>query len=250
MSRTVVITGAASGIGLALARHFIAAGDCVAVIDPDSDALAPAFSDLDVGERQRLIATVGDVGDEADVRRFMDECQESFGVPDVIVNNAGITGGPAATTLHETPVDVFDRVVAVNLRGPYLICRRALPGMVARGSGIILNIASVAAFVAFPGRAVYSMTKAALAQLTRTITADYAAKGVRSVALCPGMVATPMTQWRLDTPRLRDEIVARIPQGRVAAISDIVAAVSFLVSADANYFNGSALPIDGGYLAV
>lgn len=250
MSRTVVVTGAASGIGRALAHHFVAAGDRVAVIDPDACRLTPAFDDLDDDGRRRLIATVGNVGDQADVDRFVDECEQSFGVPDIVVNNAGITGGPTATTLHETPVDVFDRVVAVNLRGPYLICRRVLPGMVARGSGVILNIASVAAFVAFPGRAVYSMTKAAVAQLTRTIAADYAASGIRSVALCPGMVATPMTQWRLDQPQLRDEIVARIPQGRVAAISDIVAAVSFLVSTDASYFNGSALPIDGGYLAV
>jgi NAD(P)-dependent dehydrogenase (short-subunit alcohol dehydrogenase family) len=130
------------------------------------------------------------------------------------------------------------------------LCRRVLPSMVARGRGVIVNIASVAGLVAFPGRAAYSVTKGALIQLTRAIAVDYARQGVRAVALCPGMIETPLTQWRLNDPTLREEVLTRIPSHEFGAIADVVAAVKFLSSDAAAYFNGAALPMDGGYLAL
>jgi NAD(P)-dependent dehydrogenase (short-subunit alcohol dehydrogenase family) len=122
--------------------------------------------------------------------------------------------------------------------------------MVARGRGVIVNIASVAGLVAFPGRAAYSVTKGAIIQLTRSITVDYGRHGVRAVSLCPGMIDTPLTHWRLSDPALREEVLARIPQRQIGAIADVVAAVSFLASDKAAYFNGGAVPMDGGYLAI
>lgn len=247
MSRVVLITGAASGIGRGLALGFLDAGERVVAFDRDADGLAALAGEH--GEAN-LLTVAGDVGDEVDVDACVREAEARFGAVEVLVNNAGTAGGPQATTVHATSVADFDRVAAANIRGPFLLCRRALPAMVERGYGVIINIASVAGLVAFPARAAYSVTKGALIQLTRSLAVDYARHGVRAVALCPGMIETPLTQWRLDDPSLREEVLARIPQRRIGTIDEVVSAVVFLAGNDAAYFNGAALPMDGGYLAI
>ncbi len=245
MSRVVLVTGAASGIGRGLALQFARDGDRVVAFDQAADSL-----DRLQAEAPGLVTIVGDVGDAADVEACVSETEARLGAVDVLINNAGTTGGPKASTAHETSVADFDRVIATNIRGPFLLCRRILPSMVKRGRGVIINIASVAGFVAFPERAAYSVTKGALIQLSRSIAVDYARHGVRAVSLCPGMIATPLTQWRLDDPTLREEVLARIPQREFGAIAQVVAAVKFLSSDEAAYFNGAALPMDGGYSAL
>jgi 2-(R)-hydroxypropyl-CoM dehydrogenase len=118
--------------------------------------------------------------------------------------------------------------------------------MLERGRGVVVNIASVAGLVAFPARAVYSISKAAVIQITRAIAADYGHLGIRSVSLCPGMIDTPMTHWRLAKPGLLEEVLARIPQRTIGTVSDVVSAVAFFASDEARYCNGAAIPIDGG----
>ena len=206
MSRVVLITGAASGIGQGLMERFLTAGERVAAFDCDPQGLRRMESRYGAAG-EGLICITGDVSVEGDVDACVSQTLERFGQVDVLINNAGITGGERATTLHATPTEEFDRVMAVNVRGPYLMSRAVLPKMIERAAGVIINIASIAGFVAFPGRAVYSVAKGALIQLTRSITADYARHGVRAVALCPGMIETPMTKWRLDQPELRQEIL-------------------------------------------
>jgi NAD(P)-dependent dehydrogenase (short-subunit alcohol dehydrogenase family) len=169
---------------------------------------------------------------------------------DVLVNNAGITGGEQATKLHATPIEAFDRVMAINVRGVFLCCRAALPIMLGQGGGVIVNLASVAGMVAFPGRAAYTASKGAVIQMTRSIAADYAAEGIRCNALCPGMIDTPMTHWRLEQPKLRAEVLARIPQREIGTVEDVAGAVAFLAGPDARYFNGAAIAMDGGYVAI
>ena len=169
-----------------------------------------------------------------------------FGRLDVLVNNAGITGGQRATTLHETPIDQFDLVMAVNVRGVFLCCRAALPVMLEQGRGVIVNIASVAGLVAFPGRCAYTTSKGAVVQLTKSIAADYAGRGIRANAVCPGMVHTPMTQWRLSDPALRAAMLERIPQREIAEASDVADAVAFLAGSDASYVTGTTLVVAGG----
>lgn len=247
MSRVVLITGAASGIGAGLACRFTDEGDRVVAFDRDSDGLEVLARKTGA---DRLVSVVGDVGAVADVEACMTEAETRFGPVEVLINNAGTAGGPSATTVDQTSPEDFDRVVAANIRGPFLLCRRALPAMVERGKGVIVNIASVAGLVAFPARAAYSITKGALIQLTRSITVDYGRHGVRAVSLCPGMIDTPLTQWRLNDPSLREEVLARIPQREIGTVAQVVAAVTFLASEDAGYFNGAALAMDGGYLAL
>jgi NAD(P)-dependent dehydrogenase (short-subunit alcohol dehydrogenase family) len=236
----VVVTGGGSGIGLATCTRLAADGFTVAVLD-----IKPAEN-----QDGAALALRCDVTDESDVEVAMAAVLDRFGRIDVLVNNAGITGSQQATRCHETPVAEWDRVHAVNVRGPFLCSRAVLPSMVARGSGHIITIASVAGFIAFPGRCAYTASKGAALMLTRSIAVDYAAAGIRANAVCPGMVYTPMTSWRLDQPELRAAVEDRIPVGRVAVPEEIADAVALLASGRLGYMTGHPLVVDGGMSAL
>lgn len=190
-----------------------------------------------------------DVTDPDGVERAIHTVLERFGRIDVLVNNAGITGSQEATILHTTPVEEWDRVQAVNVRGPYLCSRAVLPAMIEQSSGHIITIASVAGLVAFPGRAAYTASKGAAVMLTKSIAVDYGQYGIRANAVCPGMVYTPMTSWRLDQPELRARVEGQIPLGRVAQPEEIAEAVAVLASGRMGYLTGHPLVIDGGLSA-
>jgi NAD(P)-dependent dehydrogenase (short-subunit alcohol dehydrogenase family) len=247
MSRVVMVTGAASGIGAGIAERFVNLGDRVIALDMDERGLALFASRLDT---PNLLLAVADVTDDAQLEKALADADARFGRPEVLVNNAGTTGGPQATTLHETPPEVVDHVLDVNLRAIIRLTAAVLPAMLEQGRGVIVNIASVAGLVAFPARAAYCISKAAVIQITRAIAVDYGHRGIRSVALCPGMIDTPMTHWRLAEPALREEVLGRIPQKRIGTVSDVVSAAVFFASDEASYCNGAAIPIDGGYLAI
>lgn len=238
-SQVAVVTGGASGIGLATCARLCDDGFAVAALDLEPDGAADVAA----------LTVRCDVTDESDVASAMVAVTERFGGIDVLVNNAGITGSRDATVCHETPVAEWDRVHAVNVRGPFLCSRAVLPAMVARGSGHVITIASVAGLVAFPGRCAYTASKGAAVMLTRSIAVDYAAAGIRANAVCPGMVYTPMTSWRLDQPDLRAEVESRIPMGRVASPGEIADAVALLASGRLTYLTGHPLVVDGGMSA-
>lgn len=242
-ARVALVTGGASGIGRASCARLLAAGFRLAVCDLDEAGAAEAAGPEGLGR------TV-DVADEKSVQAFVDEAVETFGRVDVLVNNAAITGSREATILHTTPVEEWDRVHAVNVRGPFLLSRAVLPVMIRQRSGHVVTIASVAGQVAFPGRSAYTTSKGAALMLAKSIAVDYAAHGIRSNAVCPGMAYTAMTSWRLDVPELREDIEARIPLGRVAQADDVADLVCLLASDRIGYMTGSALVIDGGYTAL
>jgi NAD(P)-dependent dehydrogenase (short-subunit alcohol dehydrogenase family) len=250
MNRAVIVTGAASGIGRAIATRFLNEGDRVAAFDLDLAALDVARRESWPQAGERFLPIAGDVSQARDAAAAVAAARERFGRIDVLINNAGITGGPKATKLHETSIDDFDRVWGVNTRGVFLMCHAAIPHFLEQGAGIIVNIASVAGYVAFPGRAAYTVTKGAVVMLTRSIAVDYAAAGIRCNAVCPGMIDTPMTHWRLEQPQLRAQVNARIPQGDVGRVDDVASAVWFLSSTEADYMNGSSLVVDGGYSSI
>jgi NAD(P)-dependent dehydrogenase (short-subunit alcohol dehydrogenase family) len=248
--RIVVITGAASGNGLATASRLLSRGDSVVAFDVSAQALAKCEAEYWADHRDAVLTTAGDVSNETDVGRLIDLVLKKRGRVDVLINNAGITGDRSATDVHTTPLSEFDKVMAVNVRGVFLGCHAVLPHMLERRAGLIVNVASVAGFVAFPKRAAYTTSKGAVMQLTRSIAVDYAHAGIRCNALCPGMIETPMTKWRLDQPDLRTQVLARIPQNEIGTADDVAAAAEFLLSEGARYMNGSALVMDGGYLAI
>ena len=237
MTGVAIVTGASGGIGRATCRALLADGMTVIGLDLDVSPL---------GDSVTAALTV-DITNEQQVQDATAQILARWSRIDVLVNNAGITGSAAATTAHETPVEEFDRVIAVNVRGPFLCARAVLPSMITQGSGHIITIASAAGIVAFPGRCAYTTSKGAALQLARSLAVDYGALGIRSNAICPGMVETPMTQWRLDQPELRARIEAQIPMGRVATPAEIADAVSVLASGRLAYANGLPLVIDGGW---
>jgi NAD(P)-dependent dehydrogenase (short-subunit alcohol dehydrogenase family) len=231
-----VVTGGCSGIGQMTAQRLSSDGYRVAVIDlglaPDAD-----------------LSVMADVSNAAAVKAAAREILDAFGRVDLLVNNAGVTGSAQATVCHETPVRQWDLVHAVNVRGPFLCTRAVLPAMLRQESGHVITVASVAGLVAFPGRCAYTASKGAAIQFTRSLAVDYAAFGIRANAVCPGMVETPMTQWRLDDPELRAQVEAKIPMGRVARPEEIADAVSALASDRLAYMTGQVLVIDGGWTA-
>ncbi len=234
-----VVTGGGSGIGLTTCQRLRRDGFRLAVLDLDGDLASSAAGDgLGLGV---------DVSRPDEVDEAFAKIEETIGPVEVLINNAGITGSGDATRLHETPVSEWDRVTEVNLRGVYLCSRAALTSMVPRRRGHIITVASVAGKDPFPSRSAYSVTKAAALMLARSIAVDYAADGIRSNAVCPGMTETPMTKWRLDQPELRAQIENRIPMGRVAQTEDIAEVIALLASGAMPYVTGHGLIVDGGW---
>jgi NAD(P)-dependent dehydrogenase (short-subunit alcohol dehydrogenase family) len=237
-SRVAVVTGGASGIGQATVARLAADGFRVAVLD-----LGETTGDAKLALRV-------DVTDPYAVKSAFTQIVDTFGRIDVLVNNAGITGSAAATICHKTPVEEWDRVQAVNVRGPFLCTRAALPTMLAQGNGHVITVASVAGLIAFPGRAAYTTSKGAAVMFTKSLAVDYAEAGIRANAVCPGMVETPMTKWRLDQPELRAQVESKIPMGRVAQPDEIAEAIALLASDRLVYLTGHALVLDGGWSAL
>jgi len=234
-----VVTGGASGIGQATVTRLVADGFRVAVLDLGDAAGSGAELTLRA-----------DVTDPAEVESAIEQVLAAFGRIDVLVNNAGITGSAQATICHETPIQDWDRVLSVNVRGPFLCTRAVLPTMLSQGSGHIITVASVAGLVAFPGRCAYTTSKGAAVLFTKSLAVDYASKGIRANAVCPGFVQTPMTQWRLDVPELRAQVESTIPMGRVAQPEEIAEAIAMLASDRLVYLTGHSLVVDGGATAL
>jgi len=242
--RVAVVTGGGSGIGLATSARLVKDGFVLAVLDLDADAAKSAAGPAGLG--------IGvDVSDPEGVETAFADVVAEFGRIDILVNNAGISGGPNATRCHETPLEDWDRVQAVNVRGPFLCSRATLATMLTQGSGHIITVASVAGgMVVFPNRCAYVASKAAALMLAKSIAIDYAKQGIRSNAVCPALVYTPMTAWRLDNPQFRAAVESQIPIGRVAQVEDIADAISVLASDRLSYMTGSALVMDGGWTAI
>jgi len=236
--RVAVVTGGSSGIGRATVEVLMKDGFRVASLD-----LVPGPDDVD-------LAVQVDVANADAVAAAVAGVLERLGRVDVLVNNAGITGSPTATTCHETPVEEWDRVFAVNVRGAFLCTRSVLPAMLAQGRGHVITVASAAGMVAFPGRCAYTASKGGALMLAKSVAVDYAQLGIRSNAVCPGFVQTPMTQWRLDVPELRARVEGNIPMARVAQPEEIADAISVLASDRLAYMTGHALLIDGGWTAL
>ena len=234
-----LVTGGATGIGRASCARLLEDGFRLAVFDLEVAAAGQAAGPNGLG-------LAADVADPDAVERAVKTVVAEFGRIDVLFNNAGITGSPAATRCHETPIQEWDRVLGVNLRGPFLVSRAVLPLMLDQGAGHIINLVSIAGMVATRGRCAYTASKGGALMFTKSLAADYAGDGIRANAICPGWVYTPMTAWRLDDPTLGARAVAGVPLGRVAQPEEIAEAVSVLASDRLMFMTGSALVIDGG----
>lgn len=232
--RVAVVTGAAQGIGRRVVEVLGAEGYALAVMDRQ-----PVAADL---------AVLGDVSTEADVSAFAAAVDERFGRVDVVVNNAGIA---FITPLEDTTLADWQRVLDVNLTGPFLLCREFGRLMLGAGAGTIINIASVAGLRGVADRAAYNASKHGLIGLTRTLAAEWGGRGVRVNAVCPGWVKTEMDEASQAEGAYGDsDITDHVPQGRFATPDDIAQAVAFLADpARSGFVNGEALSVDGGWYA-
>ena len=251
--RIAIVTGGGRGIGRAIAKKFAAVGASVVVsARTEKEIEQVALEIQDAGGKAASVA--GDVAREADCEKIVREARNDFGAIHILVNNAGLLG-PVAPT-EEVSTRAWDEVMAVNLRGPFLLSRLVLPEMYARGSGNILNIASIAAKAAFQLNGAYAASKAGLMGLTRTLAAEGARKGVRVNALSPGPVPeTLMSQelgrglaeyFQADSEKLFKQMCQGILQGRPQTADEIAAAALFLVSDHASAITGQTLNVDGG----
>jgi NAD(P)-dependent dehydrogenase (short-subunit alcohol dehydrogenase family) len=244
--RTALVTGAGQGLGLEIARRLAAAGVELCLLDRDGATAERALAALGA----RGLAVQADVTDPDQVAGAVKSATERLAGVDLLVNNAGISGTGPPRPIHETEPEEWAQVLSVNLTGPYLMCRAVLPGMVERGSGIVVNVASAVGVVPLPQRAPYSVSKAALIHLTRCLAAEYSPHGIRANALCPGWIDTPLIRWRLERPELARELLSKVPMGRVASVQEIAAAAVMLASEGSRYMSGAALVVDGGWTVV
>lgn len=240
--RTVLITGAATGIGRATALAFAAAGAAVMIGDVDPRAEETAADIVAAGGKALFQKT--DVADSGQVQALVARTVAEFGALDAAFNNAGVL--PPTLPLAEQSEEDWHRTMNVDVTGVFLCMKYQLAQMVKAGRGAIVNTASVAGLRADPGMAPYVAAKHAVVGLSRAAAIDYAAQGIRVNAIAPGLVRTPMTERWLNDPQMRDQVLADSPIGRAAEPEDIAALVLFLASDLANIITGAVYPIDGG----
>ncbi|SCK12388.1 NAD(P)-dependent dehydrogenase, short-chain alcohol dehydrogenase family [Variovorax sp. HW608] len=235
--RVAVVTGASGGLGLAICEHLRAAGASVVQLDI-SYPPAPAESD-------GVLTMHCDIGEPASVAAMAEQVRARFGRCEVLVNNAGISGSPVG--LHDFPIELWDRIFRVNLRGALLCAQALVPLMFDQQAGSIVNVASIAAQV--PTRVgAYGPTKAALRALTHQMAVEWGPRGIRANSVSPGMIRTPLSE-----PHYRDEATLQnrtssIPARRIGRPEDIGSVVAFLASDASAYVNGQDIVVDGGFL--
>ena len=248
--KNVLVTGATSGIGQAIAAYFATEGANVALNyrnDPEklegTEELIDKMCSQVRGCGGKELPVEGDVSQEADIVRMCDEVIQQLGSLDILINNAGIQTAAAS---HELATSDFDKVINVNLRGAYLCAREAIKHFLQRGNGgIIINVSSVHEIIPRPQYVSYSISKGGMENMTKTLALEYARQNIRVNAIAPGATATPINSWTENVQK-KQEVESHIPMGRVGTSEEMAAITAFLASDDASYITGQTLYVDGG----
>lgn len=245
MKKCAVVTGAAQGVGLATATRLAKSG--YEVILTDIQDLGATVARLQ-RETLRVHGVQGDVASESFVQQLAQRVQADFGAADVLVNNAGIS---MIAPAEDTTAAQWQRVMNINLFGPFLLCKYLGAQMLARRSGAIVNVASVAGLAGVGHRSAYNASKHGLIGLTRTLAAEWGGRGVRVNAVCPGWIKTDMDSADQGPGGYTDtDIVNRVPMARFATAEDVAGTIAYLADSENNGFvNGVSLPVDGGWSA-
>ncbi len=248
--KVAVITGAAMGIGAATARLFAAEGAAV-VIGDVAEEMASEVANSVTAAGGRATPVHADVRRPDDVERLIATALEAYGALDVLVSNAGVMLAKSTT---DTSLQEWERVIGINLTGAWLCARAAIPALIRRGGGAIINVASNAGLVGFPNLAAYCASKGGLVQLTKAMALDCAPQRIRVNAICPGQTRTPMADSFIGAQRdpgafVRDLINVQYPIGRMAEADEVARVILFLASDEASFLTGSIVAADGGYTA-
>jgi 2-deoxy-D-gluconate 3-dehydrogenase len=243
--RKAFVTGASRGIGRVIAVALASAGADVALAARSEDALAETAAEISALGRKAFVLPL-DVTKQADVTAAVDEAIKLLGHVDVVVNNAG--GSNFIASLADTRISGWEKVLRLNLDSAVYVCQAVGPHLVARGSGSVINVASVAGLAGAPGMGSYGAAKAGLISVTKTLAVEWGPAGVRVNALCPGWTATDLNRLLWDTPDGGQAVVARVPMGRWAQAAEMAGPAVFLASDASSYMTGQVLVIDGGQL--
>jgi len=246
--KTVFVTGAERGIGLAIADGFASLGANVVIAGLMEELFAEAKAKIEA-HGVRCLTLTCDVSNEASVKNAVKSAVDAFGRIDILINNAGIN---KLSPAEEMPLEIWQKILNVNLTGTFLVCREVGGVMLAQGGGAIVNVASMSGLIVNPlpqHQCAYNSSKAGVIMLTKCLANEWAERGIRVNAIAPGFTRTPLTAKRLDTPD--DPAVAKwlagTPMGRVANPEEMVGAVLYLASDMAGFTTGACISVDGGY---
>ena len=243
--KAAIITGAASGIGAGTSAVFAEEGASLVLVDRDEEGLAAVRDGL-VAQGVNVVICAGDVGDAKTAQQAVSVALSKFGRVDVLFNNAGVMTSGDFRDVDEA---AWDAVLNPNLRGTYLMCRAAIPLMLERGRGAIINTSSVMAFLTEPGYEAYTTSKAGIIGLTKALAVSYAEQGIRANCVCPGWVDTPMNRRLAEELGGMDKLTPIIkrqqPLARMVTVREVGNAVCFLASDDASGITGAVLCVDG-----
>ncbi len=247
--KSVLITGAGSGIGLATARAFARKGAKLLLSDWNAESGAAAAAECAALGGQAIFQEA-DVADAQACSALVDRAVAAFGRLDIAFNNAGISGGPygGRQGAGDYPLAAWDKVIGINLTGVFNCIRAEIPAMLTTGGGVIINTASVCGLISMQQSIAYVAAKHGVVGMTKNVCDDYAHLGIRCCAIAPGITITPLTQGVRGSEREQSEL-DKIPAARFGLSEEIAETVLFLASPAASYVNGVTLPIDGGYTA-
>jgi len=241
--KVVLITGAGSGLGRESAIELAGEGSRIAVMDVNQEGAAETVATIAAGGGDAF-AVQGDVADSASVQAAVAAVIEHFGTIDILVNNAGVVG--ELKPVHEVSEESWDFVMGVDMKGVFLCSKYVIPTMLAQGKGVIINIASVSGFLASATGVEYTSAKHGVTGLTKQLAYDYGHQGIRSIAIGPGVIETPLTKdWTCEGGPFH-ELTMDAPAGRYGRPIDVARLVCFLASDEADFMHGHTIPIDGG----